>query len=262
MKKSSHNNVEEVNEELHTCLKWLKRRGFDARFAKNREVARKMIVDMVLPDQIVGCGDSSTIRSIGVLQDLADMGNRVLNPFVEPKITRVKPGRFPLKLMVQTSHGCDVFLSSSNAVTLDGKIVNIDGGGSRVSGIIFGASLRIIVVGRNKVVKDADEALYRTKNVIAPAHGKTIGPDWGFPCVAAGKCVEPEIFCKAGPVRMCNVIVILEGRPRAANTKMAVILVDEDLGLGWDPAWPKERIDKIYAEYQKFTPPHRPVRKK
>ena len=250
----------QINQDIETTLEALRSRGLDARFAENRQVARKMIVDLVQENWIVGCGDSTTIRSLGVLQDLMDMGNRVLNPFVKPKIMRKKPAMLPLSVMKQTAHGCDVFLASSNAVTMDGKLVNIDGGGMRVTGMVFGPLLSIIVVGRNKIVKDVDAALYRIKNVIAPAHAKTIGPDWGFPCVPSGKCVEPETLCAPGRMRICNIVVILESKPAVPDTNFVVIIVDDDLGLGWDPTWPKERIDKIYAEYKEFTPPHRPIK--
>ena len=246
-------------EKIEITLKSLKRRGFDARFAENREVARKMIVDMVPENWIVGCGDSTTLRSIGVLQDLEDMGNRVLNPFFKPKIMREKPEILPLRVMKQTSQGCDIFMASSNAVTTDGKLVNMDGGGMRATGMVFGPLRSIVVVGKNKIVGDVDEAYYRIKNVIAPAHAKTIGPDWGFPCAATGKCVEPETFCEPG-VRICNVLVVLEARPAGTDIEIVVIIVGEDLGLGWDPAWPQERKDKIYAEYKEFTPPHRPIK--
>jgi hypothetical protein len=250
----------QINPEIDTTLKALESRGLDARFAESRQVARKMIVDMVPENWIVGCGDSTTVRSLGVIQDLTDMGNRVLNPFVKPKIMREKPAMLPLSVMKQTSQGCDVFLASSNAVTMDGKLVNADGGGMRVTGMVFGPLLSIIVAGRNKIVKNVDEALDRIKNVIAPAHARTIGPDWGFPCASTGKCVEPEELCAPGKMRICNIVVILESKPAVPDTKWVVILIDDDLGLGWDPAWPKERIDKIYAEYKEFTPPHRPIK--
>lgn len=250
----------QISSEIDTTLKALRGRGLDARFAESRQAARKMIVDMVPENWIVGCGDSTTVRSLGVIQDLTDMGNRVLNPFVKPKIMREKPAMLPLSVMKQTSQGCDVFLASSNAVTMDGKLVNIDGGGMRVTGMVFGQLLSIIVAGRNKIVNNVDEALYRIKNVIAPAHARTIGPDWGFPCVSTGKCVEPEILCAPGKMRICNIVVILESKPAVPDTNFVVILIDDDLGLGWDPAWPKERIDKIYAEYKEFTPPHRPIK--
>jgi hypothetical protein len=251
---------ESDRQEIDITLEALKCRGLDARYAESREAARKMIVDLVPENWIVGCGDSTTVRSLGVLQDLTDLGNRVLNSFVKPKIMREKPAMLPLSVMKQTSQDCDVFLSSSNAVTMDGKLVNIDGGGMRVTGMVFGPLLSIIVVGRNKIVSDVDAALDRIKNVIAPAHARTIGPDWDFPCAAAGRCVEPKEFCAPGKMRICNIVVILESKPAVPDTKWVVILVDDDLGLGWDPAWPQERIDKIYNEYKEFTPPHRPIK--
>jgi len=187
-----------ISQDVEITLKALRSRGLDSRFAENRQVARKMIIDLVQENWIVGCGDSTTICSLGVLQDLMDMGNRVLNPFVRLKIMRKKTAMLPLSVMKQTAQGCDVFLASSNAVTMDGKLVNIDGGGMRVSGMVFGPSLSIIVAGRNKIVKDVDAALYRIKNVIAPAHAKTIGPDWGFLAWLAASVWSPKPFVPLG----------------------------------------------------------------
>ena len=249
----------QISPEIETTIKALKCRGFDARYAESREAARKMITDMSPEHWIVGCGDSTTVRSLGVIQDLTDMGNRVLNSFVKPKIMRSKPAQMTLSVMKQTASGCEVFLASSNAVTMDGKLVNMDGGGMRVTGMTFGPLLSIIVAGRNKIVKDFDAAYYRIKNVIAPAHAKNIGAQWGFPCATAGKCVEPESICPPD-MRICNILMVLEAKPAVPQTKWVVIIVDDDMGLGWDPSWPKERIDKIYNEYKEFTPPHRPIR--
>jgi len=83
--------MEEMDEKIKTTLHWMKRRGFDARYAKNKAAASKMIIDMITPDWVVGCGDSATVRSLGVIQDLADRGHRILNPFFKPKILREKP---------------------------------------------------------------------------------------------------------------------------------------------------------------------------
>ena len=153
--------------------------------------------------------------------------------------------------------GYDVFLASANAITEDGRIVNIDGGGNRTGGIIHGGRRVILVAGRNKIVKDVDEALFRIKNVACPNHSKTVG-SLGALCAAAGRCVEPEVFCEPG-ARACNIVLILEGAPMVQTRDIVVILVNDDLGLGWDPAWPQERKDKIYAEYRVFTPPHGPI---
>ncbi|MFC1933444.1 lactate utilization protein [Chloroflexota bacterium] len=245
-------------EKIEITLAALKRRGFDARFAENREIARKMVLDLVPEDWIVGCGDSSTIRSIGVPQDLVDLGHEVLRygRFYKPKINREKEQPAPSPTGEDRPLGCDAFLASAH-VTEDGKIVNIDGSGNRIVGIICGGRRGILVVGRNKIVKDVEEALYRIKNVVCSLHSKTTGIGKGMLCAAAGKCVEPEVFCDPGEIRACNVVLILEATPD--HREIVVILVDEDLGLGFDPAWPQERKDKIYAEYQEFTPPHSPV---
>lgn len=248
-----------ISTEIEVTLKALRTRGFDARFAPDRQSAREIVVGLVKENWIVGCGDSTTIRSLGIIEDLIDLGNRVLNPFFRPKIMRQKPAQLPLSIMKQTASGCDVFLASSNAVTMDGKLVNMDGGGMRVTGMIFGPLMSIIVAGRNKIVQNVDEAIYRVKNVVAPAHARYIGPDWGVPCAATGRCVEPETICLPGKSRICNITVILESKPAVPDTEWVVVLVDDDLGLGWDPAWSQERIDNIYKEYKKFTPPHRPV---
>ncbi len=244
-----------ISEEIETTLKALKRRGFDARFAENREVARKIVVDMVPEHWIVGCGDSTTIRSIGLPEALQDLGNMVTNPFIRPKIMRRgKIGKWPYQLMRHVSQHCDVFLSSSNAVTMDGKLVNTDGAGFRVAAQFFGPLLSILIVGRNKIVKNAEDGRERIR-LIAPLHARTIGFD--CPCRRLGKCIEPKGVCPPDK-SICNVTVVMERRPCVTGIVVAVVVVDDDLGLGWDPSWPQERIDKIVAEYMEFTPPHTP----
>jgi hypothetical protein len=100
-------------------------------------------------------------------------------------------------------------------------------------------------------VKDLDEALERIRKVIAPAHfrirsGELGGRKRETPCVATGKCAD----CRSED-RGCNVFTIIEGKP--TQTNLNVILVDQDLGLGWDPSWPKERIENIRDNYKKFV---------
>jgi len=262
-----------MDEKIQMCIKNMRRRGFDARYAENKEAARKMILDMIPQHWIVGCGDSATVRSISVLQDLQDRGHYVLNPFIWVKVMREHPQKLPLSLMKLTAQGCDVFLSSTNAATLDGRLVNSDGGGMRVTGQVFGPHISVIVFGRNKIVKDVEEGLWRIKNIIAPIHSrsnrKDQPPESLLPidparCLAELEKEYPERWVAerwAGPDKISggNITVILEGRPMGVEIEIVPILVNEDLGLGWDPAWPQERKDKIFLEYQKFTPPHRPT---
>jgi hypothetical protein len=143
-----------------------------------------------------------------------------------------------------------VFISGTNALTEDGKLVNVDGMGNRVAGIMFGARMSIIVVGRNKLVKNVDEALNRIRNTITPALAKR--REVPLPCAKAEKCVDCSV-----PERACNVTVIIEKRPSLTDLK--VIVVNEDLGLGWDPEWPEERIDEIRKKYEQFDWPYVPA---
>jgi hypothetical protein len=180
-----------------------------------------------------------TLRQIGILDELSRRGNKVIDPFTR-ELTQDIVKR---NLFIQTcrkTFGTDVFITSSNAVTQDGKIVSIDYSGNRVAGSIFGGEKVILAIGRNKIVRDAEEAIYRIKNVIAPFHSKYKGGK--TPCAVTGKCSD----C-ASPQRICNVTVILEKKP--AHTDLCVLLVDEDLGLGWDPAWSEKRIDEIKSSY-------------
>lgn len=151
----------------------------------------------------------------------------------------------------------DILLVSSNAVTLDGKLVNTDGMGNRVSAMIFGVKKVILLIGQNKIVRDVNEALDRIQNTIAPYHAKYIGLN--TPCAITGKCNDCD-----SPQRICNITTIISKKP--PSLEFAIILVGEDLGLGWYPNWPEERKEKIAsayrAEMEKFRaslpPPPRP----
>ena len=170
-----------------------------------------------------------TIRQLGLRDELVKRGN----------IEVFKPGERSFEDMRRIQN--DIFLTSSNAVTLDGKLVNIDAMGNRVAQMMFGLPKVILVIGKNKIVTDVDTAIHRVKYVIAPYHGMTMGIE--APCAVDGKCSD----CKS-PGRICNITTILEKKPRM--TEFVIILVGEDVGLGWDPDWPEERKEKITSAYR------------
>ena len=116
----------------------------------------------------------------------------------------------------------DVFLSSTNALTMDGKLVNIDGLGNRVAALIFGPKKVIVVAGINKIVPDVEAALDRIKNYVTPIHGKR--RDRAIPCAKTGKCVDCHV-----PLRSCNAVVTIEGQRHM--DRMTVIIFGEELGL-------------------------------
>lgn len=229
--------------QIERALKNLRANNFAVQFAKSSEIAREAILNMISKDAVVGVGDSATIRQIGILKELGERGTRIMNPFSR-KLTTDPSKRETRYKISREIFKCDVLITGTNAITTDGKLVNIDAVGNRVAAMIFGPKKVIIVVGRNKIVKDAKEALHRIKNIIAPYHAKT--KDFATPCVQTGKCSN----CSSNH-RICNVTAIMEKRPW--RTDITIILIDEDLGLGWDEKWPTERVDQIKSNYEKVT---------
>jgi hypothetical protein len=232
-----------MDNRMAEALKNLKANNFDAKYAENAKAASQIVLNTIPIDATVGVGDSATIRQIGILEELEERGNRILNPFTRELTTNPKmlEVRNEISRRVFT---CDVFITGTNAVTTDGKLVNIDAVGNRVAAMIYGPRKVIIVVSRNKLVENVEEALYRVKNTIAPYHART--KKFPTPCAETGRCHD----CSS-PRRICNTTTIMEKRPW--RTDLTLILVDEDLGLSWDEAWPKERINKIKANYEAVT---------
>ena len=237
----------EIPADLRATLDALKANRFDARFAATGAAAREMMLDLTPAGAVVGLGDSTTIRQIGIVDALERRGNELLNPWTR-RFTQDMAGtlniRGTLRDLAKRALTADVFLCSVNALTRGGELVSIDRGGNRVAGMIFGPGKVILPVGRNKIVKDVAEGISRIKSVIAPAHTKR--KEMKTPCAATGVCAN----CNS-PERICNITVILEKRP--PSTDMTVILIDEDLGLGWDPSWESQRIQQIRSSYEKNT---------
>jgi len=237
-------------EKLKTVVAKLKRNRFDTVLVETKEDATRKILDIVPLHATVGMANSVTIRQLGIAKALQERGTSVLDPVAPSYGLAEFKEELIMPTLLKATLGSDVFISGTNAFTEDGKLVNIDGLGNRVAGIIFGARTSIVVVGRNKLVRNVDEALNRIKNTITPTITKR--RNLPLPCAKAGKCLDCSV-----PERACNVTVIVEKRPPLTDLK--VIVVDDDLGLGWDPAWPQDRIDRIKEKYEQFDWPYVPA---
>ncbi|MFC1840018.1 lactate utilization protein [Thermodesulfobacteriota bacterium] len=208
----------------------LKKNNFNVEYVEKSEDVADIVLKLIPEDAALEMAGGMSVDQVGVKKLLIERGNKGLvpdeegfNPYVVNKTRK------------------DVLLVSTNAVTLDGKLVNIDGMGNRVTGMVYGPTKTILVVGRNKIVKDVDEALDRVQNVIAPYHAKNMGVP--TPCSKTGKCED----CNS-PARICNITTIISKKPPGMD--FTIILVNEDLGLGYDPDWPQERIEKITSAYR------------
>lgn len=206
---------------MDTVLKNFKNNGFDAVFVKNRKEALQAILDRIPQGSTVGGGDSATLMEIGVFRELRKRNFVTYYPFDEEMPIEKR------REINRLGRMADIFLSGSNAITVDGKIVNVDANGNRVTGMIFGPKRAIIVVGTNKIVKNVEEALKKIRTFTAPLNAKRLGQSHGSgvpPCVETGRCVDCD-----SPRRICNVTTIIEKKPRSID--ISVIIVGETLGI-------------------------------
>jgi hypothetical protein len=234
-------------EHMLEVVEKLRRNGFDAMLVDSVEEAGDRILQMIPINATVGVANSVTVRQLGIVDVLIDRGSKVIDPVsMFYGLTPLDEATF-METLLKATFGADVFISGTNALTEDGKIVNIDGMGNRVAGIIFGARTSIVVVGRNKLMKDVDAAIYRIRNTITPAFAQR--RKLSLPCAKAGKCLDCNV-----PERACNITVIIERKP--ALTDLKVVMVNDDLGLGWDPEWSKENVNRIREKYEQFDWPY------
>ncbi len=238
--------------QIERTLASLRKRRINGIFAQNNEEACQRILNLIPADAVVGIGDSTTIRQLGVLTELGKRGTKVLMAH-DPQLAHVHHEdleKVRIDILRQATV-CDVFLTGTNALTEDGRLVNVDATGNRVAGMFWGHPISIMVVGKNKIVGNLDEAFDLVRHIIAPNHIYIKSAELGrkkvrTPCAKTGECSD----C-ASSDRRCNIFSIIEGKPK--RTEINVIIVDADLGLGWNVSWPQERIMNIRENYKKFV---------
>lgn len=191
----------------------LVRKGFSVHHAATLAEAKSIVLTLIGDKDSIGFGGSVTLREMGLYEELQAMGR---HPHWHWKNDEPKPEVFAL------AASSDVYLVSSNAITEDGCLVNIDGTGNRVGAMIAGPKQVIVVAGANKLVSGSvPQALARIKTVACPLNARRLGLD--TPCAHEGKC--DAAHCQHS---MCNVTSIIE-RPVGGH-KITVVLVDEEAG--------------------------------
>ncbi|MFA7620410.1 MAG: lactate utilization protein [Aminobacteriaceae bacterium] len=194
----------------------LEQKGFHAVYVPTREEALLEVLKIIPEGASVGVPGSVTIREIGAMEKLAERGCEVIHHW-DPSLTPEER-----REALQQELLADYYLTSSNAITLDGMLVNIDGNGNRVSGMAWGKNTLIFVVGLNKVANSLDDAIARTRNKATPPNALRL--NLHTPCANTGVCVNCD-----SPDRVCKALLVLE---RATGGRTShVILVGEDLGF-------------------------------
>lgn len=197
-------------------IKNLTKRRMAASFTPTAAQAREEIIAMIPTGATVSRGGSMSLVEMGLWEALAKKpGVKVIDPFT--------PGLTPEESYARLRQGllADYMITSSNALTMDGKLVNLDATGNRVAAMCFGPEKVILVVGLNKVAPDLDSALARVKYYAAPINAIRLNRE--TPCAETGQCLD----CHS-PARLCNMWSIIEGH-RFEN-RIHVKLVGEDLG--------------------------------
>ena len=193
----------------------LNKRYFEAYYCPDRAEALEKILELIPQDHVVSWGGAATVDELGVKEALRQRGQAVIDRDTAKDAQERQQ-------MLKQALTCDTFLMSSNAISADGQLVNIDGTGNRVAALCFGPTQVVVVAGMNKVAGDLDGAMRRAREVAAPMNAQRF--PLKTPCVANGLCGD----CK-GPDSICAQIVTTRLCKPAGRIK--VVLVGEDLGF-------------------------------
>ena len=199
--------------DLNKTKENLEKKGYKVTCFETSDDAKKYLASQI-SDKTVGVGGSVTVKDMG-LYDSLKANNTIYWHWSIPE------GKTSRDMLDESRHA-QIYISSANAISQSGEIINIDGTGNRVSAISFGHEKVYIIAGKNKIEPDLEKALSRARNVAAPLNAKRLLRK--TPCaINADKCYD----CSS-PERICRNISILCTRPTGAEYE--VVLINEDLG--------------------------------
>ena len=206
----------EAGKQLEKAAAALQQNDFTVEVCADRAQAVAHVMAAAEAAETIGFGGSVSVVELGLPQRLGEVGKECLihgAPDLTPD-QRMETMRRQLT--------CDLFLTGTNAVTLDGKLVNIDATGNRVGAMAFGPKKVMVVAGVNKLAADEPSAIARVRAWVAPPNAHRLGMQ--TPCAETGFCAD----CSS-PQRICRIVHVMEKRPRL--TDLTVLLVREVLGL-------------------------------
>ena len=205
-------NVRKRNEKLaRTVIKGLQSRNMSGYYAADKEGAVKQALELIGEGSTVTMGGCASAHEIGLIKALEEGNYHYID----------RATLAPRESLL-AAYDSDVFLSSANAMTSDGIMINIDGNSNRVSCIAQGPHKVVFIVGMNKVCSDLDEAMKRARNVAAPANAQRF--DIKTPCKETGKCFD----CKSPDTICCQFLITRYSRHK---DRIHVILVNDTLGF-------------------------------
>ena len=193
-------------------IKGLESRNMTGYYASNKEEALKIALELIPENTSITMGGAMSAHEIGLV-DALKKGNY---NFIDRDATDDK------RAAMLAAYDADYFLTSANAITEDGVMINIDGNANRVSAIAQGPKHVIAIVGMNKVCDDVDGAMKRARNVAAPINAQRFG--LSTPCAKIGSCMD----CKSPDTICCQFLIT---RYSKHADRIHVILVNDSLGF-------------------------------
>ncbi|PIE54020.1 MAG: lactate utilization protein [Dethiosulfovibrio peptidovorans] len=190
-------------------------RGHDARYVDTKQEAKQTVLDIIPANASVGVPGTVTIREIGAVDALIGRGNRLVQHWLPSSSKEEKNAQLSGELT------CDFFLTSSNAITKDGILVNMDGRGNRLAGMCWGTGTIVYVIGLNKVCENLESAILRVQNYASPLNALRLGVDFAE---------ENEISFRKNKAlqNIGRILLITEQAPMGRDSR--VILVGESCG--------------------------------
>ena len=193
----------------------LEKRNMKGYYCNTKEECAKLLLSLLNKGDTVSWGGSESMKQCGIPEMLKNSGEYTV-------LDRAEYSPETIRSFYEKSFSANAFIMGTNAITLDGILVNIDGFGNRVSSLIFGPEKVFVIAGMNKVVPTADDALDRIRNFASPPN--TIRLNKNTPCAKTGKCancLSPECICSQ----------IVYTRRSGIKDRIQVILVGESLGF-------------------------------
>ena len=203
-------------EDIQKTVDALEGNNIECFVVEDKQAALEKALELIPEASTVGLGGSVTVEQVGLLQELRT-GNYTLYDQYEPDIDMMENMKRRKQGMM-----AQYFVAGTNAITMDGQLVNVDGIGNRVGAQMFGPDKVILVAGTNKIVKDVHEAFDRLARVAGPINAERVGAQ--TPCADTGECIDCD-----SPMRICNLYTII--RRMMLPGRLTLILVKESLGF-------------------------------
>ena len=210
------NNIKWVNEQkILRTIASLEKNNMNGYIVSNKEELINKIISLTNEGEKVSCGGSMSLAETGVMEHLRSGRYDFLDRAKEGLSTK------DIDRIYRECFFADTYFSSSNAITEDGELYNVDGNGNRVAALLFGPKKVIIVAGVNKIVKNLDEAIKRNREIAAPANAKRLNKS--TPCTKIGYCID----CKS-PEKICREYTVIKSQKD--KNRIHVIFLNDNIG--------------------------------